>query len=106
LYSGGFYGSYRAVAYGVVEARGRGGLGFSFARARKTSDMMQKVANGEVQSIDAGMRVEERHEIGASEEDDMRAVDQLRKRDPKIGELQQKVQEVTRQAPDSPDSPQ
>jgi hypothetical protein len=101
LYSGGFYGSYRAIADGVLQGKGLRGSGaalLSVGRAREASDALQKAASGQVQSADAGVKLQERHEIGASEKDDLRGVDELRRRDPKLGELQKKMQALGKAA--------
>jgi hypothetical protein len=100
LYSGGFYASYRSLAHGLHNRDPHSRFAFfSPGSAAKNAALLQKAASGEGVGAapDAGAPMIERHEIGASEEDDMRAVDQLKakpKQDPQLLKLQQKGEHI------------
>ena len=110
LYSGGFYASYRSLAQGVLQHRAQGQAGlFSADGASRAAKLLHRITTGASAGVgaadaqDAGPQEQiiERHEIGASEEDDMRAVEQLqnshKKGNPRLLQLQQKANEVAPQ---------
>jgi hypothetical protein len=105
LCSGGFFGSYRAIATTVLtrqRAAHGSGVGVHFGGVRGLMGQMRKYASGKVEQPDAGAEEQmvEQHHLGGSEAEDMRGIEQLQNaRKRKGGELQKlgdKIHEIAR----------
>ena len=83
LFSGGFYGSYRTLldgVHGIAAARARSGKAVAGLNgASDTMASLRAYAGGNTQpAADAGTPLEGRHEVGSSEAEDMRSIEQMK----------------------------
>jgi hypothetical protein len=87
LYSGGLFGSYRSVSYGIAAQRGASGRGHGLvlgpASAASMIVRLRAFASGKPMAapgdagVQLGSEIEQQHERGASESDDLRGVERL-----------------------------
>ncbi|MFI5309077.1 MAG: hypothetical protein ACHQ53_17105, partial [Polyangiales bacterium] len=80
MYSGGFVGSYRALATTVLtkSARGARGVG-AFSNFSASLAKLREIGHAKPQQSDGGVAapMSERHEVGASEAEDMRHINEM-----------------------------
>jgi hypothetical protein len=83
LYGAGFGGAYRSLSETVLYQRLHGhksALEMGAANAAGTAEALAKYTSGKVQAVDAGTAepMVQQHEVGGSEEEDMKSIEQLR----------------------------